>query len=330
MQSQPSRAICCKPQHMTRVPQVVAVGSALVDEQYQVSNLPEPDGGAYVYEESLAFGGVAANVAVALSRLGRSTGVIVCLGDDAKADEVKHDLRKEDVAIDQVRTNTDTRSTYCMVFCDPNGERTIITCGGAAKDLTLVPEDDEYLRSADLVFANSFCPNQVTQRLSTLSMNGEIKLAFDLASPLKELEGRGTERDTLDDLLPHLSLFTANKISINSYLGVQGEEAVDLLRKRGVRRGALTSGEHGALLWDCERSIDIPALDVEVVDTTGAGDAFSSGLIHKWLLERESIENAGRFAAAAGGYNCTKKSARGGMDDEEQIEAFLNSCSPRL
>ncbi len=309
---------------MTGVPEVVAVGSALLDEQYLVTNLPEPDGGAYVTEESEAFGGVAANVAVALSRLGRTTGIVVRLGNDDTADAVVKNLREEGVAIDRVRQSEVERSTYCKVFRDPDGRRMIVTGGGAAKQLTLNADDGEYLRSAEIVFTNGFCPDRVTRKLCELAADGDIRLAFDLASPLEGLEGRGTERKTVDELLSHLALFVANGPSISAYLGARGREAVDILRTRGVRRGALTRGERGAILWDDEEVVDVPALDVNVVDTTGAGDAFVSGLIHRWLLENDPADVAGRFATAAGSYNCTRTGARGGMTGEDRIEAVLN------
>lgn len=118
-------------------------------------------------------------------------------------------------------------------------------------------------------------------------------------------------------------MFVANEVSIDSYLGVRGEEAIQELRERGVERGALTSGEAGALLWDAEGVVSVPAFDVEVTDTTGAGDAFVCGLIHEWLLAGEPAEEAGRFAAAAGAYNCTEQSARGGMVGADRIRTFL-------
>ncbi|MHC3436766.1 carbohydrate kinase family protein [Natrialbaceae archaeon A-gly3] len=307
---------------MSGAPEVVAVGSALIDEQYLVSNLPEADGGAYVYEESTGFGGVAANVAVALSRLGRSTGVIVRLGNDDAAEAVEANLRTEGVAVDRVSYSDDERSTYCKVFRDPDGERAIITGGGAAKHLTLDAADETYLRSAEVVFTNGFCPDRVTRRLVDLAAAGEIRLAFDLAAPLEGLEGRGIERETLEDLLPHLTLFVANETSIRSYLEAEGKEAVETLRTRGVERGALTRSERGAVLWSDEEVLEVPALDVDVVDTTGAGDAFVSGLIHRWLLSDDPIEDAGHFATAAGGYNCTEEGARGGMVGEARLEAF--------
>lgn len=143
--------------------EVVSVGSALVDEEYLVSNLPEPDAGAYVHEESVGFGGVAANGAVGLSRLGHDTGVVVQLGNDDNADLVEANLREEGVSTAGVRYDDEERSTYCMVFRDPDGERTIVTGGGAAKKLELTPDDEEALRSAEVVFANGFCPDRVSR-----------------------------------------------------------------------------------------------------------------------------------------------------------------------
>lgn len=303
--------------------EVVSVGSALVDEEYLVSNLPEPDGGAYVEEESIAFGGVAANGAVGLSRLGHSTGVVVQLGNDDNANLVEDNLREEGVSTERVRYDEEERSTYCMVFRDPEGERTIVTGGGAAKNLELTPEDEEALRSAEVVFANGFCPDRVSRRLAEMAAAGEIRLVFDLASTLDELADRATERETIDELLPHLALFVANEVSIDSYLGVRGEAAIDRLRERGIERGALTAGEDGALLWEGGEVVEVSAFDVEVVDTTGAGDAFVCGLIHEWLLGGKPAAEAGRFAAAAGAYNCTERSARGGMVDDDRIRAFL-------
>lgn len=308
---------------MADSPAVVSVGSALLDEQYLVSNLPKPDAGAFVRDESVAFGGVAANVAVAVSRLGRSSGIVARLGNDDVAEMVTADLREEGVELDNLRRSDDERSTYCMVFRDPDGDRTIVTRSGAASALRLSDDDLSYLRSADVVFANGFCPDAVTKTVSTLAAEGAIRLAFDLASPFDALVGRGTERETVDELLSELSLFVANEASIRSYLGTDGRDAVERLRDRGVRRGALTQGDRGALLWTDEpdsQLVDVPALDVDVVDTTGAGDAFVAGLLHRWLLEGDSIRSVAQFATAAAGYNCTEPSARGGMVGEERID----------
>ncbi|KKF39002.1 carbohydrate kinase, partial [Halorubrum saccharovorum] len=70
----------------TDPPPILAVGAAAIDEWYAVSNLPEPDGGAFASEVTTAFGGVGANVCDALDRLGRDVGLVSRVRDDEYAD----------------------------------------------------------------------------------------------------------------------------------------------------------------------------------------------------------------------------------------------------
>ncbi|WP_331235680.1 carbohydrate kinase family protein [Natronorarus salvus] len=302
-------------------PEVICLGSALVDEEYLLSNLPGPDGGAYVKERAESFGGVGANAAVALSRYGRGVGMITRVGEDERGERVVENLALEGVGTRGISHGPEP-STYCMVFRDDTGERFIITGGESTRNLRLDDGDHERLRSADLVVANAYCPDRVSRDLADLARSG-VPASFDLTGPIAELEDRGTERETLDALLPGLSLFVCGGVAAESYLGVRGREAVDALRERGVERGAFTRGEEGAILWEGDCVTSIPAFEVDVVDTTGAGDAFHAALVHRWLLGGREMAEAGRFAAAAGALNCTTEGARGGLASEDEVEAFL-------
>ena len=70
---------------------------------------------------------------------------------------------------------------------------------------------------------------------------------------------------------------------------------------------------------------EVPAFDVDAEDTTGAGDVFTAGLIHTWLLRNGSVRDAGRFAAAAAALSCTSKNARGQLPTATDVRAFLAS-----
>ncbi|MEF8843003.1 MAG: carbohydrate kinase family protein [Haloarculaceae archaeon] len=111
---------------------LVSVGSAIVDRYHRLSNLPEPDGGAFVRESWEGFGGVAANVACAVSRLGLDAGVVSRLGDDG--DAVAENLREWGVDTDYLQYGGEA-STYSIVLRDPAGERMITTGGEAARSL---------------------------------------------------------------------------------------------------------------------------------------------------------------------------------------------------
>jgi len=304
----------------------VAVGSAVVDRLYGLSNLPEPDGGAFVREEATATGGVAANVAAALAELGRETGVVSRVGADEDGDRVLADLRERGIDATRIARG-DERTSYSLILRDPDGERMIVAGGESVPELRLDAADRAYLRRADVVFTSAYAPDRVTGGLADAAGSGELPpLVFDLSGPLAELDDRATRPATIDALCSACDLFVANEVSARSYLGVGPRAAIAELRERGVSRAAITRGEAGALLFDGESVTEIPAFDVATVDTTGAGDAFTAGLIHAWLLDGRPTKEAGRFAAATAALNCTAETARGGLPTASEVREFLDAA----
>ncbi len=308
---------------------VVAVGSAVEDRIYGLTNLPEPDGGAFVRDEETAAGGVAANVAAGLARLDRETGVVSRLGDDEAADRILSDLRERGIDARRVRRgDADERTTYSLILRDPDGERMIVNGGEAVPNLRFGPADREYVRRADFVFTSAYAPDPVVSDLVSAKTEATDfpPLVFDLAGPLSELENRATRPETLDSLLSVCDCFLANEVSARSYLGEEPRGAIETLRDRGVRRAAVTRGTDGALLLtEADAVLEIPAFEVETADTTGAGDAFTAGLLHAWLLGNRPPRAAGRFAAATAALNCTAETARGGLPTAEEVERFLDA-----
>ena len=308
-------------------PTVVGVGNALVDRTYLLSNLPEPDGGASVeaYEERP--GGVEANVVTALARLGHDVGVIARLGDDDVAETVLTDLDDRGVDRSRVRVVEDETSSYCLVLRNRAGERMIIGGGDGTANLALDDADLAYL--ADATAAFGYAPPRVHERLAAARDDGRLSgLVFDLAGRLADLETRGLDAGTIDATATACDLFLGNRPAVQSYVGGSDvDELVDGLRSRGVGRGAVTDGPSGATLFDEDRTVSVPAFDVDVVDTTGAGDAFAAGLVDAWILRDEPMERAGRFAGAVAALGCTGEGARGNLPAREAVEEFLESCS---
>lgn len=306
------------------MPSVVTVGSAVLDRIYPVTNLPAPDGGAFARDERLAPGGVAANVAVALTRLGRETGVVSRVGRDDDGDRILGGLADAGVETTHVSCGEE-RSSYTMILRDDDGQRMIIAGGESVPALRLDEAALDYCRDADAVFTSAYAPDAVVSRLVEAARDDDFPpLVFDLAGPLAELEGRGTTESTIDALVPVVDCFVASEVPIRSYLGCTGREAAAELRERGVERAALTRGSDGALLVDGADGVDVPAVPVDAVDTTGAGDAFSAGLLDAWLLDGRPTLEAGRFAACVAAENCSAEGARGGLPTRETVAARLH------
>lgn len=310
---------------MTDAPQVVTVGAATVDRHYAVSNLPAPDGGAYAPEVTEHPGGVAANVARGVARLGRSAGIVTRLGEDPVGDTVAAGLREGALDTTHVRRGPDT-STHCVVVRADDGTRSIVTAGDSVRNMQLRPTDRPYLAGADAVFVTAYAPDCVQRTLAEwATADGFPPVVFDLSGPLAELDGRGAREASVDRWVETADLFVTGRVAAESYLDATGAAAAETLRDRGVARAAVTSGPEGATLvpGDGADTVSLPAFDVSVVDETGAGDAFVAGLLHAWLLGDRSARAAGRFAAATAALSCTAAGASGDLPTADRVESFL-------
>jgi sugar/nucleoside kinase (ribokinase family) len=304
---------------------VVAVGSAVLDRVYALSNLPEPDGGAFVREYTERAGGVAANVACALAALDHDTAVVSRVGDDDAGDSVLESLADWSVDADGVRRGEDATS-YTLVLRGPDGGRMIVAGGDSVPGLRLTDTDRRRVSEADCVFTSAYAPDPVVADLLDLRERGDIAaLAFDLAGPLSELDGRGATPETIDAAAETADLFVTNEVAARSYLDCGPRQAADYLRDAGATRIAVTVGAAGAFLAASDEAASgvqhVPAPDVGVTDTTGAGDAFTAALIHAWVLGDRDATAAGRVAAAAAAQNCTAVGARGNLPERGDLPA---------
>lgn len=302
-------------------PTVVGVGNALVDYTYLLTNLPDPDGGAYVLDRDTRPGGVESNVMAALGAIDIDTGIIARLGDDEDADTVVAHLDAAGIESRRVRRVSGETTSYCIVLTDESGDRAILGGGDSTLNLELDEEDLAYLREAEVSFTSGYTPANVVRRLAAL----DTPLAFDLAGGFDDIKHRGFTRQALDEALSGIDLFIGNVAAVRSYLRSEDDasELAIALRERGLCRGAVTAGVRGSVLFDRDGIYEVEAVETEVVDTTGAGDVFTAVLIEGWLLAAEPPSKAGRYAATAAALNCTSRGARGGLPAREAIEARL-------
>lgn len=332
------------PPSLTASPSVVAVGAAAIDEWYAVSNLPEADGGAYASEVRTAFGGVGANVAVALDRLGRDVSLVSRVGDDEYGRRARENLATTGVDASRVRIGADP-STRSVILCDPDGERAIVTAGESFRELRLDEADRETIATADIVFLTAYTPDAVAEGVLDLvcSTADPPRLVFDLSGPVEELVDRGTEPKTIHRYLHRADVFVAGDVAAEAYFGgddaavrriVAAQRARDRTRsnidgeadaadRAGWPRAVLTHGASGMTVIADGKVSDLDAFGVDPVDATGAGDAFVAGLIDQWLAGDAAVESGVRFAAAVAAINCTSRFTQPGLPDRERVETFL-------
>jgi len=292
---------------------VVCVGSAVLDQIYVVSNLPEPDGGAFVTDYYERAGGVAANVACALATLDYEATVISRVGRDEESDVVIDSL--ESFGVEPVLQRGEAPTSYTLILRGPEGGRMIIAGGDSVPHLRLSATDEDLLQAAGCVFTSAYAPDPVVRRLVELRRSGDIEtLVFDLSGPLSELRDRGTAPETIDAVAELADLFVTNEVAARSYLDQEPVDAARTLADAGAARVAVTNGADGTYLAaDSDEPVFVPAIESDVVDTTGAGDQFTAALLHAWVFEGLPPSKAGRIAARAAAQNCTARGPRGAL-----------------
>jgi sugar/nucleoside kinase (ribokinase family) len=258
----------------------------------------------------VAPGGCASNVALGLADLGVETALIAHSGDDDAAFLIHRYWQRAGIDLRYVQRIAGKPTGTSVGLVDSDAQPRFIHTSGANATLTvddLQPAELTQWGASVLHVAGFFVlPGLLDGRLpGALAQARRLGLFTSLdvvRSP------RMQQPEALWPCLPHLDLFLCNAVEAQIITGrEQPEDAAACLRSLGSRAVVVKAGERGCWL-DCDASLDgaarrewLPAQPVDnVVDTTGAGDAFAAGLLASWLAEPDlrAACQAGHRAAA--------------------------------
>jgi len=299
--------------------EVFVVGSINQDFVLKVERRPQP--GETVTDAVLAthHGGKGANQAAAAARLGASVTMLGRVGDDEFGEAQIRNLRDQGVDTDFVERLSGWKTGSAFITVTPDGENAITVAPGANRGLTHEDVDaaaDAIGEAKVLVTQMEVSPETVKQAAQVAVERGTRALV-NLAPPFEV--GR--------DLLEKLDPLVVNEHEAAFLLGEKVEgldgalSAAPELLNLGPRSVVLTLGASGAVFADGGSSGHLPAPDADVVDTTGAGDAFVGALAVK-LARGASLEEAVAYAARAGAAAVTKDGAQGSLPAPEEVEAL--------
>jgi sugar/nucleoside kinase (ribokinase family) len=295
---------------------VVGLGYCALDYLGIVPGRPEFDADTVSLSDFAKSGGGPVSTAlVALARLGARTGYIGVLGTDEGGTFLKGEFEREGVDLSRLRVQAGARSQICMVLVEAGTGRRSILCYRAAGELMLDEADRTYLSSARYLHLDGHHMDAAITAARWARADG-VKVSFDANRP----------RPRLDELLPLVDVLIASERFPPAYTAQE-----DLVRtgrsllEMGPEIVVITLGPEGCLcLWEDQAILHVPGFQVDVVDTTGAGDAFHGaflyGLLQGWELECTAV-----FANAVAAINCTHLSGRAGLPSLSEVEAFLKA-----
>ena len=301
-----------------RTNRVVVLGSLNMDLTVRTEKLPVPGETVLGRDFRTSPGGKGANQAVAAARLGAEVSMVGCVGPDDYGRRLTEDVAADGVDVDQVRI-VDSPTGVALIVVDERGQNQIALAQGA--NALVDPETVEF--AADLIGTAHVVVAQLETPLESIVAAAEA--ARDAGVPF--ILNAAPARADLQELLPLVTVLVVNETELEIVLGSRaepGEEAAAALEllERGPRAIVVTLGSRGSLVVDAAQSIAVPTHPVKVEDSTAAGDAFVGALAARFAgLDR--LEEAARFASAAGALACTKPGAQPSLPTEAEVLSLL-------
>lgn len=306
------------------MPDVTSVGVLVADViVHPVNEWPQPGRLMLVDGIEVRSGGLAHTTGVTLAKLGVSTAVVGRVGDDPLGEFLVSVLREHGIELHVLRSpRVSTSATVVAVA--RNGERSFLHLVGANGMLTGADVDDALLMRTKLLHLGGYfiLPEldgppaaAVLSRARRFGCRTSLDTAWD---------AHGRWMSALAPCLPHLDTLFGNREELAHVAGSEDPARIAArLRAEGAGTVVVKMGEEGAYVDGREWRGYVRAFDVDVVDTTGAGDAFCGGFL-AGHLKGWDLETTTRFANAVGAMCVTEVGGATGVRSMEETVRFID------
>jgi sugar/nucleoside kinase (ribokinase family) len=313
-------------------PQVVGIGSCGIDYFAIVPRLLAADEKINADRMEIHAGGVTGNNLTQVARLGASAGWLGLIGDDESGRLITKAFADDGLDLSGVETIKGEQSTFTWIPVDTQGERCIYMFPNINGKLSV-----EQVRSRfapNIKTAKHFhteasqLPLPPIQAGMQVARDAGVRVIFDLdVAPSYFAHAKlGSEKD-LVAALQLVDVLKPCKAAAREITGETDYEKIALkLLALGPKVVAVTMGADGSLIASAGKIAHVPAFKVNVVDTTGAGDAFMGGLSYA-LLQDWDHRRVGLFANACAAICCTQVGARA-MGKRGEVMALIKSQRP--
>ena len=301
------------------MPKIIVIGALVSDIIFEVPHWVQQNNAVHASHVTLSPGGKGLNQAVAARRLGGDVSLVGCVGKDVFGGELLSILKAEDVNIEHVAQHETARTSLVGIIVKDNIPGFI----GAPDASKKVTEEDilhalDELTSDDILLLGFEIPQPLVQFALQI---GRDKGATTVVNP-------GPYFTTDSFVLTYLHLvdiLLPNILEAQLLTEIQTDDLDELASKLmafGVKQVVMTQGEAGSSFFDGQQKIEQASFKVDVVDTTGASDAyvgaFCVGLAQAW-----SIEKTLEFASATAALACTVHGTMSSMPTRQAVDDLL-------
>lgn len=287
---------------------IIVFGSINIDMMFEVASLPQRGETVISDTYDSKYGGKGANQALAASRSGAKVALVACSGSEATTTRMLRFLRRDGVMTTGIGTQDDVPTGCAVVTVDSKGANQIVLSAGANAHVSAEQVPDEILRAGNVVLAQMEVPDSETRDVMQRAHQQGATTILNYA-PAQKPPG---------DMFKSIDYLLVNELEAAQLLSHAGIEPIDDAQGKALKLAqhynlicVITCGAKGAVAADSESSLPpVKAIEIEdVVDTTGAGDAFC-GMFAACIHAGLSLEDAMRWGCAAGSLSCMKKGAQ--------------------
>lgn len=265
-------------------------------------------------------GGKGANQAVAASLVGGDVAMLGGVGDDAFATRLVDNLKMHEVDCDKVQRFPGTASGLAVIAVDSVGQNSIMVVPGANSQISTnsVQAAETQIKESDCLMVQLETPSDTILEGISLARRHGVRVVLDPAPAPAELIPALLQVDLICPNETEAAALTQMPVTNRT----QAETAAKKLQGLGATNVVITMGSQGALLLQDNNAVLVPAIPVNAIDTTAAGDAFAGALAVRWA-QTDDLLDAVRFANVAGAIAASRTGAQNSIGTKQEIDELL-------
>jgi ribokinase len=300
-------------------PKIVVIGCLHTDFTVKVKTIPRIGESVLGKSFKRSPGGKGANQAVAAARLGADVVLIGRVGADVFGKELIKNLRENGIDTKYIIEDSETYTGLALIMVDEDGDNILAVASGA--DMRIRKEDidraEEIIKLSDILLIQLETPLQIVEYAINIAFNKGVKVLLNPA-PAQKLS---------KDLLKKVYVLIPNEKEAELLSNVKIKDlnsskiSAKKLLENGTKNIVITLGKNGSIIATKEETVHINGLNVNAIDTTGAGDAFC-GALAVALSSGKELKEAVIYANYAGALATTKIGAQEALPTKEELENF--------
>ena len=300
------------------MPDILVIGSLNADLVVRTPRFPQP--GETISGEDLQIipGGKGANQAVAAARLGANVSMLGRVGKDNFGDFLLDNLKSNHVDSKLVQRDDSSTGT-AIIIVDANGQNSIVLSPGSNGKVNSSDVEHASFLNFSLLLLQLEIPIPTVLSATKLAKQNGVRVILNPA-PAKGLP---------DELISLADFIIPNETELSLLTGMDvndipsAEKAAHALLDKGAQNVIITLGDRGALIVNKETSTYVESYQVDVVDTTAAGDAFIGGFASV-LDSSNSLADAVRYGCACGALATTKFGAQPSLPTKHEVKRLMS------